>query len=296
VSLALLVLAASLFGSSREWFFQYATVGTVAGQMAVIGVMAVGMTFVILTGGIDLSVGSMCALIGVCGAKLALGGHPLWQCAAAMLLLGALLGLINGVLVAATTVQPFVITLASMASLRGAAYLISPNNVSGFPKLFEPFQGAVYGLPVNAILLISLVVIGWWILRRTVFGRYVYAVGGNETACRYSAAPVARTKVLVYTINGICVGLAAILLIARTNNGEPGGATAYELDAIAAVVIGGASLVGGYGSVVGTLFGAVFMQTLSHLMVLWGIGDKLALLLKGPIILAAVLLQANRRR
>lgn len=296
ISLVLLVLIAAALESSRISFFQWQTVENVAAQVAVTGVIAVGMTFVILTGGIDLSVGSMCAVVSVLGAKMAVAGLPLWQIAVGMLVAGAVMGAINGILVAFTPIQPFVITLASMASLRGAAYLISPNNVSGFPGLFDPFQAKLFGIPVQAILLVGLVATAYVVLRKTKMGRYVYAVGGSEVAAVYSAVPVRSTKVLVYTISGICVGLAAILLVARTSNGEPGGAIAYELDAIAAVVIGGASLMGGVGSVVGTLLGSVFMQSLALLMILWGIQDKLALLLKGPIILIAVLLQIGRRR
>lgn len=295
VSLLLLVLIAALIESSRNSFFQWATVENISAQVAVTGVLSVGMTFVILTGGIDLSVGSMCAVVSVCGAKLALAGYSAWQVVPAMVCIGGAFGLINGLLVAHSRVQPFVITLASMASLRGAAFLISPNNVSGFPNIFEPFQSSLRGVPIQAALLLCLVVTSWILLKKTVFGRHIYATGGNETAAHMSAAPVRQTKVLAYTISGLCVGIAAVLLVARTNNGEPGGAVSYELDAIAAVVIGGSSLLGGRGGVWGTLLGAVFMQSLSLLMILWGIHDKLALLLKGPIILIAVILQSGKK-
>jgi ribose transport system permease protein len=297
VSLLVLVLLAACFASSRSTFFQTDAIANIAGQVAVPGSLAVGMTFVILTGGIDLSVGSMCALLSVIAARWAESGTSLPVTASYVLLVGSLLGALNGLLVSMTRLQPFVVTLAAMVSLRGVAHLYSENhNISGFPPIFAPFQSAWGPVPVQAMLLIGMVSVSWILLTKTPFGRRVYAIGGNEDAAFLSGVRVRATKVAAYAINGVCVGVAALVLVSRTNNGEPGGAGGYELDAIAAVVVGGASLVGGVGSIWGTLFGAVFIQTLSLLMILWSIPDKLALGLKGPIILLAVWLQSIGRR
>jgi ribose transport system permease protein len=296
ISLVLLLIAAALVPGSSGRFFQVDALHNIASQVAVPGALAVGMTLVILTGGIDLSVGSMVALLNVVAAQSALSGRPLMVVVVYVLLLGLLLGTLNGVLVATTKLQPFIVTLATMASFRGAAFLYTRSNISGFDPIFAPLQAKWGGVPVQAVLLLAMVVGAWWFLSKTVMGRSIYAVGGNEEAARLSGLPVERVRVNAYALNGLCVAIAALLLTSRTNNGEPGGSVSLELDAIAAVVVGGASLFGGVGSIWGSLTGALFIQVLSLLMILWSIDDKLALGLKGPIILLAVYLQCLGRK
>lgn len=296
ISLVLLLAAAALIPASRQSFFQPGAYESIASQVAVPGALAIGMTFVILTGGIDLSVGSMVALLTVVAAKWALVGHSFAFVSVGVLALGAMFGAINGLLVALTGLQAFIVTLASMATLRGAAFLYTRSNVSGFQPIFSPFQGKVGPIPVHALLLVAMATLGWLFLAKTRYGRYIYAVGGNESAARLSGVPVSGVKVLAYGVNGFCAAIASLLLLARTNVGEPGGAIEFELNAIAAAVVGGASLFGGYGSIWGSFTGAVFMQTLTVLMILWSIDDKLALGLKGPIILLAVYLQSLGRK
>ena len=296
MSLLLLVAIAAAIPSSRGTFFQWQVVENIASQVAVPGALAVGMTFVILSGGIDLSVGSAVALISVVAAQWAASGQSLPVIALYCLFLGAVIGFVNGSLIAITGLQPFLITLASMASLRGIAFLYTKSNISGLPPVLKPLKESLFGIPMQAVLLLALVVAAWLFLTKTIYGRNLYAIGGNEEASRLSGVHVSRVKIATYVLNGICVGIAALLLVSRTNNGEPGGAMSLELDAIAAVVVGGASLLGGIGSIWGSLTGAVFIQTLSLLMILWSIDDKLALGLKGPVILLAVALQARRSK
>lgn len=296
ISLLLLVIAAALIPSSRTAFFQAQTFENIASQVAVPGALAIGMTFVILTGGIDLSVGSMAALLSVVAATWAYSGASLAPTIAYVLLLGTILGLINGTLVAYTRLQPFIVTLAAMATLRGVSFLYTRSNVSGFKPIFQPLQEKVFGVPVHAIVLVGITVLGWLFLTKTVYGRYIYTVGDNEEAARLCGVPVNRVKIIAYAINGFCVAIAALVLVARTNVGEPGGGIEFELNAIAAVVVGGASLFGGIGSIWGSFTGALFIQMLSLLMILWSIDDKLALGLKGPIILLAVWLQSIGRK
>ncbi|MCH8273960.1 MAG: ABC transporter permease, partial [Armatimonadetes bacterium] len=245
ISVALLVVAAAVIPESRAAFFQSATLENIPAQLAVPGALAVGMTFVILTGGIDLSVGSMMALLNVVAAQWASSGQPLHVVLPYVLFLGLALGAVTGLVVAYTRMQPFVVTLAAMVSLRGIAFLYTKNNISGFPPIFDPLESRWGDVPMQAVLLAAMVLCGWSFLTKTTYGRYVYAVGGNEEAARLSGVPVRRVKVMAYALNGLCVAVAALLLTARLDNGEPGGSIGMELDAIAAVVVGGASLVGG---------------------------------------------------
>lgn len=285
----LLIVAAFLTGST---FFSHQNLQNVLNRVAVPGTLAVGMTFVILTGGIDLSVGSMLALLNCIVATWCRSETPLILTACYVLFLGALLGGINGAIIGWTKMQPFVVTLAAMVSLRGASFLYTHNsNVSGLGDAMTPMQQVVYGLPFSAWILLIAVMLATVVLNKTVFGRNVFALGGSEAASRIAGINTNRIRIGAYAINGFCVGLAALIFTARTNNGQPGAAVGYELDAIAAVVVGGASLLGGVGSALGSLVGAVFIACTDILLTLKGIDDKVGLGLKGIVILLAVYLQ-----
>ena len=285
-------------------------------QVAITGVLAVGMTFVILTGGIDLSVGSGVAFLSSAAALMVVGQHlPIALIVLAVLALGAVMGAAGGGIIAKTGLQPFVVTLAMMVSLRGLAYVITRSTfVTGLghsldffkASLVVPIPGfleAVFGttevwnrIPLFALVLLGVVFVAQGVLNQTRFGREVLSIGGNEEASRLSGVPVARVKTMVYALNGALVGLAALMFTARTQSGSPSSAFGYELDAIAAVVVGGTALSGGYGTVTGTLIGTLFIGILGNVLQLNGVDYYVGLGLEGPIILLAVLLQPSRKR
>jgi len=278
-------------------FFEGANWVNILKQLAIPGALAVGMTYVILTGGIDLSVGSHLALLNVIAATWLKAGTSIPYTTAYVLFVGTAIGALTGWIIGKTRLQPFVVTLAAMVSLRGIAYVYSNRSmVSGFGDALEVLGKNYFGLPMSGWLLIVLTLLSAVLLSRTVFGRHVYALGGNEEAARLSGVPVQRTRVSAYALNGFCVAIAALLYTARTNNGEPGAAIGYELDAIAAVVVGGASLLGGVGSVFGTFVGALFMVCVNNILQLRGVDTNIAQGWKGLIILAAVYAQSLGRR
>lgn len=292
--LAILLLVALLFERN---FFVPDNLRNVFNQCAIPGVLAIGMTFVILTGGIDLSVGSHLALLNCIVATWGKCGAGLAPTAAYVLGLGALIGALVGAVVSVSRLQPFVVTLAAMVSLRGIAFVYTKNaNVSGVGGFLAPLQASWLGMPVSAWVLFGLLALASLLLAKTVFGRRIYAIGGNETAAHLSGVPVAATRIGAYALNGLCVAVAALLLTARTNNGQPGAALAYELDAIAAVVVGGSSLLGGYGNALGSVVGALFIVSIDTLLNLRGVDDKIGLGLKGMILLLAVYVQNLGRR
>jgi ribose/xylose/arabinose/galactoside ABC-type transport system permease subunit len=265
-------------------------------QLAIPGVLAIGMTFVILTGGIDLSVGSHLALLNVILATWIKAGTNVPLSCLYVLAWATLIGALLGWLVGRLRMQPFVVTLGGMASLRGLAYIYSHESiVSGFGDALDILQKPFLGLPISGWILIFLALVSSLVLHKTVFGRRVYAIGGSVEASRYAGVPVNKTRIMAYAVNGLCVGIAAILLTARTNSGQPNAAEGYELDAITAVVVGGASLMGGIGNVFGTCVGALFIVCVNNLLQLKGVDTYIGQGLKGAIILIAVYMQGVGR-
>ena len=267
-------------------------------QSAIIGIVAVGMTFVIVSGGIDLSVGSIVALSGVVFGLLAGGGAPLPLAAAGGLGAGLLCGLANGALVTLGRLPPFIATLGMMSMARGAALVLSDGRpISGFPAGFRALAtGEVLGVPVPVLLMLAIYALAHFTLTRTVLGRYTYAIGGNEQAALLSGIPVRGYKAAVYAISGALAAVTALLLVARLDSAQPIAGIMYELDAIAAVVIGGASLLGGAGSVLGTLVGALIMATLRNGLNLLGVSSYVQQLAIGAVIVAAVAIDMALRR
>lgn len=273
-------------------FFTGANFVNVLRQLAVPGTLAIGMTIVILTAGIDLSVGSHLALLNVLIAMSCKSGHPIWATSTGAIVAGAAIGGLTGWLVGATRLQPFVVTLAAMVTLRGVSYTVSKGSiVSGIGPSIGVFQEPLAGVPASGWLFVAASVVAAVLLSKSVFGRRVFAIGGNEVASKLSGVPVNRVRIGAYAFNGACVGLAALLFTARTNTGQPSAAQGYELDAIAAVVVGGASLMGGIGNVFGTVVGALFMSCVNNLLQLQGVDFYVAMGWKGLIILLAVYLQ-----
>ncbi len=265
-------------------------------QASVVGVIAIGMTFVIATSGIDLSVGSMVAAASVAGGQLADSGSLMFVLGA--LGMGVLLGGINAGAIAYGKVVPFIATLAMFTMARGLALWMSDKQpVSIFDLEFVRWfgNGEVLGIPSAAVVFLAVTVIAWILLNRTPYGRYVVAVGGNREAARIAGVPVRRIVFSVYVISGLCVGIAAILLSGRLASASPIVGNLYELDAIAAVVIGGTALAGGRATIVGTFLGVITFALIFNLLTLMDLATEIQQVTKGLIILAAVLIQRRER-
>ncbi|MDQ0382063.1 ABC transporter permease [Amycolatopsis thermophila] len=279
-------------------FFTEGNLSTVLRLAAAIGVVSVGMTFVIISGGIDLSVGSMVALSSVWMTTLAtqsFGPVVMVVCALAV---GLVCGLINGVLVSYGRVVPFIATLAMYASARGLAERISGRNTQVVRQadFLAFFRGDFLGIPVLIWMFALVFVVGWILLNRTTFGRRTFAVGGNTEAARLAGINVKRHTALVYGVAGLCCGIAAIMVVARTTSGASTNGLYYELDAIAAVVIGGTLLSGGRGTLIGTLIGVLIFTVLGNIFTLNNLDTDIQNIAKGAIIVLAVLLQFRTNR
>ncbi|HJP82027.1 MAG TPA: ABC transporter permease [Fimbriimonadaceae bacterium] len=295
IGLAILLIVA--FRLDAQHFYAPQNLANVLNQLAVPGILAVGMTFVILTGGIDLSVGSLVGLINCIAATWIVSGAGVPITIAYCVGVGVVIGALMGWIVSATRLQPFIVTLAAMVSLRGLAYVYTNNGtVSGLGKKLEFLIAPVAGIPVSAWIMLGLTALAAWTLWGTVFGRNIYALGGNEEAARYAGLKLNWIRIGAYAVNGLCVALAALVFTARNTNGDPSAAEGYELDAITAVVVGGTSLVGGVGGVLGTFLGALFIVCLNVLLVLKGVNTYVGMGWKGLIILVAVYLQNIGRR
>jgi ribose transport system permease protein len=270
---------------------------TILRLASTIGVVSIGMTFVITGGGIDLSVGAILALSSVWCTTLATqqtaeDSHWIVMVFVA-LAVGAGCGLVNGLLISYGGVVPFIATLAMLASARGLAEIISnkKTQIVQVPGFADFFDRKILGIEVSVYIFVVVAIVGWVLLNRTTFGRRTIAVGGNPEAARLAGINVKRHTVYLYTLLGLCCGIAALLLVARTTTGSSTHGLFYELDAIAAVVIGGTLLSGGRGTIVGTVFGVLIFTMLTNIFVLNNRTFSEQQLLKGAIIVAAVLLQ-----
>ena len=270
----------------------------IAEQATIIAIVAVGMTFVIITAGIDLSVGSVLAFAGVVMASALHQGVPLPVALLGGLGIGLLCGLVNGLLITIGRLPPFIATLGMMSVARGTALMFTEGRpVSGFSEGFRSLAtGEVLGVPTPVIIMIVVYVTAYFILGRTKLGRYTYAIGGNEEAALLSGINVKLYKTLVYGLAGMLSGLAAILLTARLNSAQPIAGMNYELDAIAATVIGGTSLLGGEGTVLGTLIGALIMAVLRNGLNLLGVSSFIQQIVIGSVIIVAVLIDMALKR
>ncbi len=283
-------------------FFQSSNLLNVGRQSAIIGVIAIGMTFVILTGGIDLSVGSILALSGVSMAIMIDQGMIVPVAMVLAVLVGVGVGIINGIGVAHLKVQPFIMTLATMVAFQGLSLRLTsggPQSFSNSDPLFSVIgSGDVLGVPGPFAMFLLVSILGILALRYLAFGRGVYAVGGSLEAARLSGVRTGRTLVTAYAISGLCAGLAGVMTASRLGVGDPTAGGLANLDAITAVVIGGTSLMGGTGGAVGTVFGALLLAVLSNVMNLIGISPFDQQIVKGAVIVVAVLIavQATRRR
>ena len=290
------------FALTSEHFLTPANLINVTLQTSIIAVIAVGMTFVILTAGIDLSVGSLVALTGVIATWILKFNLPpeigLSLAIAGGLLVGALSGVIAGFFITTFRVTPFITTLALMTIWRGLAYIwVEGRPIWGLPPIFDALgSGRIFGIPFPSIVMLLVYLLAWFILQHTPFGRNVYAVGGNAEAARLAGIATRKTLLLVYIICGALASLSGILLASRMSSGQPNAGQMYELDVIAAVVVGGTSLFGGRGSVVGTFIGAMLIGVLRNGLNLTGVGSYVQQVVLGVVILLAVLLDQLKKR
>lgn len=266
-------------------------------QVSINGILAIGMTVVVLTGGIDLSVGSLVALSGVVTAGLLRNqGLPIWEVIPVTLVVAAGMGAISGYFVAYWRAAPFVVTLAMMTTARGMTFVYSNGRpISPLPQEFLWIgKGNIIGIPIPVLIFIGVFIAGYLMLRYFRIGRYIYAVGGNETAAIVSGINTKRVKMFVYAFSGLLCGLAAIILTARVSAGLPQAGQSYELDAIAATVIGGTSLAGGRGRLWGTLVGALLLGVVNNGLDLTEVSSFYQQIIKGLIILGAILMDSKR--
>jgi ribose transport system permease protein len=280
-------------------FFNPATLVQIAKDTSFFAIMAIGMTVVIITGGIDLSVGAIYALASVCGALILSPYGPSGGAGATFLGIlvtigvGTFLGFLNGAMITGFKVHPFIITLGTMAIYRGIAFVqTNGQSIGGFPEAFRAFvRQEVNGLTlIPLIVMIIVVIVGGIFLSQLSIGRNIYAVGGNETASRYSGIRVGFVKLLAYTLSGLAAGIAAVLSLGYYGAGSSGDGQGYELNVIAATVVGGASLVGGKGTALGALLGAIILQMISNGLVILNIPQNYSQIVIGAVVIAAVLL------
>ncbi|WP_018638324.1 ABC transporter permease [Parafrankia elaeagni] len=293
----LAVLAVIGAVTEADTFLTRSNVINILTTASVIGIVTVGMTFVIIGGGIDLSVGAIIALASVWSTTVATQDLGLAAMVFTALVVGAGAGLINGALIAYGRLVPFIVTLAMLASARGLAEQMS-NRRSQVVEVntFADIALAKWlGIPMLVYILAVVCVLGWILLNRTTFGRRTYAVGGNPEAARLAGINVRRHTALLYLLSGLCCGIAAVMLTAQTNTGASTHGTLYELDAIAAVIIGGTLLSGGRGSLIGSILGVLIFTTITNLFILNNLSTPIQNIAKGAIIVAAVLLQRRGR-
>lgn len=298
-----LILIFVFFSLASPNFLTFSNVMSILLATVVIGTLAIGTTFVIISAGIDLSLGtgmSLCAVMS--GVFIIYWGLPMPLGVVLTVLFGGLVGFVNGFNVTILKIPPFIATLAMMLVAEGLALVISgstPIYFSGTPSYYMLSNGSVFpGLAIpNAVLIwIGVAIVAAIILNKSVFGRYIYAIGSNEDATALSGINVRRWKILIYSFGGLFIGLAGVLISARLNSAQPSLGLGYELKAIAAVVIGGTSLFGGVGSILGTVIGALIMSTLTNGLQIISVPQEWQTVILGVVILAAVYLDNFRRK
>ena len=278
-------------------FLSIANIKNVLTQVSVNAVIAIGMSFVILTGGIDLSVGSILAVSGAVAASIIKSTGNVFLAIIVALAIGSIIGLINGALISKGRIQAFIVTLATMTIFRGVTYVYT--NGTPISSLGQSFSGIgnkmILGLPIPVIFMVIVFGIAFYILSQTRYGRYVYALGGNEDSARLSGINTDKVKTLVYVLSGAAAALSGIIVTSRIGSASPNAGVGFELDAIAAVVVGGTSLSGGEGSVVGTIIGALIIGVLNNGLNLINVSPFYQAIVKGLVILLAVMVKNKNK-
>jgi ribose transport system permease protein len=289
--LAVLISLTIYFSVVADGFLKTENVLNIVRQISMLGISAVGMTFVILTAGIDLSVGSLMSLVNVVCAKLMVeaGFHPVLAVFVS-LGLSCFVGLANGIIVTKVNIPPLITTLGMMIALRGMSYVLCDGiPIWGFPENFRVLgQGYVGIIPIPVIIMVAAFAIGWIFLNKTTYGRYIYGIGGNEEASRLSGVNVHRIKCLVYVLSGLLTGVAAIIMLSRLNTGQPKVGTGFELNVITAVVLGGISIFGGQGRLMGVFIGVLIMGVLSNGLIILDVSEYYQQIIRGMVLLGAV--------
>jgi len=294
--IGLLVICA-VFATISDVFLTERNLINILQQSSINACIAIGMTMVIISGGIDLSVGPVAALAAVLASTLLVGGYPVLLSIGVALAVGVGCGAVNGMLIAYGGLQPFIVTLGTLSVFRALALIYTGGGpILGVPNAFRHlFASEIWIFPVPVVVVAVLGVVASVLLARTPLGEYIFAVGGNEEAARISGVPIARTKIAAYSISGFLAALAAIILVARLGAAEPTLGNLWELEAIAAAAIGGASLLGGKGSIIGTILGAIVLGAMRNGLTLMNVQAFYQLLATGIIIILAMLVDRLTR-
>lgn len=288
----ILLLLILIFSIASSNFFSFGTLTSILRQVSIIGIISVGAAFVILTAGIDLSVGSVACISSLTAALLLKAGYSIPIAIIVTLMIAVCYGIFSGCLVSFFKMSPLIATLGMMTALRGAGYLITDGlPVYGFGPGLSPFgRGYLLGIPYPVILMLAVFAIGIFVLSKTPIGRHIYGVGGNEEASRLSGVNVNAVKIFTYAFCSFLSGVAGLVLLSRTNSGQPAAGVGFEMDSITAVVLGGVSLMGGQGRLSLVIIGVLIMGVLSTGMLMCNINDYVQQVVKGMVLIAAVAL------
>ncbi|WP_304941773.1 ABC transporter permease [Vallitalea guaymasensis] len=291
--IGILLVLCVVFAVMSEEFFTYINIRNILRQQSMIAITAAGATFVMITTGLDISVGSTIALSGVVFAKLVQGGMPLLPACLIAILVGGIVGLINASMIVGAKINPVIATLGSMYAVRGIAYLVAGGTTiaNGLPKNFNVLgRGYIGPVPIPVVIMILVYIVFHFVLSRTLLGKYTYAIGGNKETARLSGISVAKVMVLLYVITGLLTGLSGTIMASRLTSGNPQIGTGFEFDVIIAVFLGGVSTTGGEGTIVGTFIGAMIVGVLSNGLNLLGVDPFYQYIIKGIVLVLAVML------
>jgi ribose transport system permease protein len=296
---AVLLVLVIFFAVTSENFFQSSNLLNVARQVSMLGIASVGFAFVLLLGGIDLSIGSVVTLVNIVTAWLMVTAtmNPILASILA-LIMSAAIGFVNGWIIANIRMPPLIVTLAMMIIIEGLAYLICKGlPIYGFPKSYAVIgQGYIGPIPIPVIIMAVIMAIGSFILNKTYFGRYFYAVGGNEQAANLSGIKVKKVKYLVYTLSGFFAGIAGIVILSRTNSAQVLSGKGLEFDVLTACVLGGVSVTGGFGKISNVVAGVLILGVLSNGLVLLDVSQFAQMVIKGSVLMLAVAFDCLQRR
>ncbi len=296
---AVLLVLVIFFAVTSENFFQSSNLLNVARQVSMLGIASVGFAFVLLLGGIDLSIGSVVTLVNIVTAWLMVTAHmnPILASILA-LIMSAAIGFANGWIIANIRMPPLIVTLAMLIIIEGLAYLICKGlPIYGFPKAYTVIgQGYIGLIPIPVIIMVVIMAIGSFILNKTYFGRYFYAVGGNEQAANLSGIKVKNVKYLVYTLSGFFAGIAGIVILSRTNSAQVLSGKGLEFDVLTACVLGGVSVTGGFGKISNVVAGVLILGVLSNGLVLLDVSQFVQMVIKGSVLMLAVAFDCLQRR
>jgi ribose transport system permease protein len=287
------------FSITTTSFLRPENLWNVTRQVAMLGISAVGMSFVIITSGIDLSVGSLMSIVNIFCATLMvkIGIHPA-MAVLLTLLMTVFIGFVNGVFINEFKVPPLITTLATMTSLRGLSYVLCAGMpIFGFADNFRLLgQGYIGIVPIPVIIMVCIFFLGWIFLNKTRYGRYIYGLGGNEEAVRLSGIDTKKVKYVAYMLCGLLTGIASIIMLSRINTGQPKIGTGFELEVITAVVLGGVSIYGGQGTLIGVFIGVLIMGVLSNGLILLNISEYYQMVIRGAVLMAAVVFDNFSKR